>query len=713
MAVNVAKLGGIPLDMSHAIEWPLKSGVAPASLVIDTAIHVVEQLMEMAGEPVTLEIASSVKDGPTMEVEQLYVLEEAAGSTPDRRRVMVVDRRIWLRHTRISRSYNIRRSSGDLTLLGGAIESASLKDLELYAPYSLQEEETKWTAEAILEDVLTKLVEDDYEIRMDVPDVAIEDLELEDPGDSALRLVFAHVPGAGLFVDLTGKLIIFDTRGGDEKDALAGRTIHWPGSGSSDWPVLADRRGIRASKVRVFFGTRVEAKVICTENDTTLATVDEGLHAKNVLSLPDRSLLVSYSLGGEERKRGQMSWVPFGDATTYGALEAWAADGNNAIHPTADDLSQEIFRKHFCSGLSYVRHYYTNPFGATNRIWASRLQAGLGNWRSTWQFEPHWWGRIKVFRTTRLAIINPEFGRSQAPSPVFQNYLIRPTHLGVVKSEQLSGRLQHGSIVEVDLGNDPEVSPFFVMPRDFEAGVFALRPALDPFGEYGQLVPGTLVGGELPSLDPGLWNEAQAAFSTWTKIELQKNHVAHVILTIIPGSPNDERRLYQHEVGPEDLGDMLGREVGEAVAPPVDIRIMPSLITADFGWRDTWDGGPGWNGVKGVLENGNYAGIFGELLNEVHIQDVARAVAAAYYSGLLDRVETQGAEHELDPQAEPAGTLSDVVHKLYPDGKTTTRLIATKIHRPDSLWRWLPADTRRVIMRSLEPGANPGANPST
>lgn len=713
MAGHVATLGGVPLELDQEIGWSFTPGVNPDERHFALHRSRAADLMSRAGQPLTLVIPST-HGGRPLTARRVYVIEEAPGPHPDRVLVRVVDQRYWLRNVAVSRAFNVRRNTGETFSAGRHVLVANLLPREAYATYSLNGEQ-KHTAESMLRsvfDYVTQRIGTDYYLAGVPSDsLPIEDLEIAGSGDVAIQQALDYVPGWTFCPTPGGQLKVYDSRSGGERGVLEGRTIHFPGpGGSADWPIVANRAGARPAQVRVRFVRRLELGCSFAQGTQERASSpfrDRSVVLRNVAPSPDPLLRDVRDSSGRLFTVARGSFVEIGDADTYGLLRAWRDDQANNPWLTEDQggvgpLTQQVICEHRAQGLGYIWEDFVNALVTPNPIWQARFDTINQHWRLTMQIHPEVWGRVGELEGQLLAIQDRATG-ARAPSPVFMDYLARPSRLGEMRgADGVRGLLRHGAHLQAFSFRDDNpipVTPWRVVVLEPDAGVFTLVAQADPTGEADLFVPGSPVNEALPTPNPVEFTQnPEVALFAWDYVELRRTWEFSTIVSVTQMAPNDERRLHEEIVTPSEAGAVLGRDVGPCLAPEAEILVMPSLMHARFRWDDLLS----YLYVEGALFSGDpiprrY------LIHEDHVRAVAVAAAAALYDGLLDRPETSGAEVPLDPLAEPSGAVGSVRHSLTASGGARTILSVPKLGPIDrnAVFRWLPPATRKFVLRTL------------
>lgn len=671
-------LGGVVMGGATLYDWELAEGPAPVEHAFTASIERVEQLDRILGQPTTLEIVGPRK---TLTVEQVYLISVEAGSDPFERRLRVTDRRWTWPKRWVSTTFNLRRATGNKFLAGeGRLENRLLQPEIRYARYTLYPHDSPsepWTAREALRWIVETELGVPLVFRDEPPtQVPIEDLEVEAAGDDAVSRLLTFMPGMALYVDLAGRAVVYDTQKGDEAELLQ-RSQERPHV-SGGQVIVVDRRVLRPAKVVVLFTPEVEMRFEFREGSEGGTSVEEEDTPSlvNVAPLPDAQLEV----GGVLLARS--SWAPLTELFT-----AWGAFGLHNRQITLSDLRQRALGHGWAN---FEQAWGNDPNAPPDSVAAARAGTAARSWRILYRIDRYWTQRLAAIRPYRASIVNPEtgaYGRAEA----YCDWTRRPSHKGLAALKSQPNLNQGWAVrgYNDDLAS-AEPAPALVELVDEQSGVIGVHPLVDPNGLAQAMVWGYPEGGKLPSQHKGAWKRTgERLYANWNYVRLEDDFRMAVLLTVVPGSPNDLRRFHQVEVTPEEISPSPGTSVG----PVVYARVFPGVMTARFGWLD---------GQREAIE----AAVKGAgpypldlLLNPDLVQDVARATAARIYETLRDR-PAGSAELDMDPDIQPRGTVGRVRHVMG-GGATTTQIAFQAVSQPTDVWRWLNASTQRAILKTL------------
>ncbi len=686
MATPRVTLGGITLGGASAYDWEFRSGTRPVERLYTVSQHRAKAFDPIMGQPLQLVIES---DSTQLTVDDVYVIEVLPGSHPFERRLRVVDKRwLWPKQW-VSTSMNRRRTLGSKFLAGGlgnqAIENQILQpDIE-YAPYTLYPPDSldptingvPWTPREALLWVLEEVLGETVIFKNDIPEeVEIENLVLEDNAADALERVLAYIPGMALFVDEVGKIAVYDTRSGDELGVLSSLPAEHTSGGQVE---IVNKSALRPVSVTVLFTPEMEMRFNFSDDTRTR---DEA-RMTNVLPVPDVELEVFDSRTQQQTTLARGSWVDM-----YDAWPAWGAFGHLNREITDDIVRTQLF----AFGWSNFEQLWGNdPLVPPDLVNMLRARSVAEHYRKTYQIDPDYHSRIEAYRLYRVSILNDQTG-AYAPAEIYSDWVRRPTYKGFARAT--SPNQQHGWH---QLGYAADLSPYAPAPgrvlfADEEAGVFRLEPQIDPYGISNTMAWGyPEVSTEFPSQILSDANRTGLSlYANWGYLKLRSEFGIAMICTIVPGSPNDTRRLHAVTVYPTDLDF----DPGESFGPPVVTRVLPGVRTARFAWSDTFR-----DEIYGYMK-GSVDQLPEQLLiNPNEVEEIAKATASRLYDVLRDR--PQGSVSvDMQPKLEPAGTVDGVRHVMS-NGQMLSLVGFQAVSEPLDIFRYLNASTRNVILRTL------------
>lgn len=684
----IVKLGAQVLGGDSTYAWELAYGAAPSEQTF--YMSAARALALTVGQPVTLEIDRGGLQAP-LKVEKLYVLEIGAGPSPNQRAVRVADCRwLWPREW-VSAQFNVPRASGDSSLqteAGQPIELAQLPVTMRFAKWSLDPPgnsgSMKWTARRVMEYVFGELRQE-FRVVGDLPDTEIFALPIEGNGAVAVEQALAVLPGCDVYIDLDGVAVVQDattplapggtrTAGTPIHPAFARKHVDLGGD-----ITVTDRRYLRPTRIAVLFTPEVEVRFDSVAeadgNDQVRDTDTPTLI--NVCPSPDLTL----SVAGENVARG--TYLPLRDLmTAWGAVFGRGAD--KALSMTA--LAQKGTSAALLEEL-YVRASSAGLYSVVN---GARVSAAINSWRRLYQIAPAYMQRLSSIRANRVAIVNRSTGL-RARSEVYCDFIRRPNEKNPEAKGEIEG-FQFGWYARgyASLLADCKAAPATVEILSDTAGIIRLDPRDDPRGKTSATLLGYPLDAEIPTNtgDAESNRTGKAALSLWSRCQLTTDFQVATVLTCIPASPNNITRLHKVDVYASEVG-------AEGSGPPMTVRVLPGLITARFAWSDDQA-----VAIKDSILNG---GVRPDnlLVNRNDLRGVAVAIAKAIHASLADTPDTRSGPVSVDmnPDLKPIGALGRVRHGLN-DGRTTTLAMATGVRNPPNWWRYVDAETRRVVLRS-------------
>lgn len=735
-AVNFtsATLGGQALLAEQPLGWQLTQGTAPYQRVFllerIAGLNLLKRFGGVgtgAGAPSEVDLVLKLDDGTAITVSGLTILQQYPADKPWLIGLLVSDRRWKWNRKHVLQRHNVRRRSGDFHLVDAAVRVAADPQPDVrYAKYSLFNETSAWTPKQVVESVLGQVTDGQYtsaDLKLeDLSSLAVEGLELDDPGDTAIDRALALFPGLQVYLDYSGVARLTYDKGMGEGDIVLGSGPPVVGP-----PLVApvDMAGVRPASITVLFTPEYEVRFDFHEPASTATgshpepDLITGNTLDNVLRSPDRRLALK--LGGTTQTVVQNTWVPIDDTLT----SAWNTDSAaSVLGIPLDPLDLATYRK-LCLNGGY--NIYPKALGSdlVDPIWARRLATLRANYRRTFRINRRWMDRLRSFRAYRVAIVDTVNG-TRAPADVFCDTTIVPTACALAKTAGGALAMQLGYSTKgwaAAIDTDDTISPAptaRVAVEDEEAGVFRVDFARDVMLEYYEIWPGkvTAITGEPLSsttLDPRLTDRGLGLLKD---LQFTSTFDLAVILTVVPASPNSTAQLYSITVTPEQaravLPPALRQLVGECRGPAMTTRIGPGVATARFAWQDAaaqdfqnailgtvTQAPPGFVQPKGVA--GALAVSEQRLVDPDWLKSLARSIAAAYYLLMADHLE--GSHTVKLFGAAPKGRIQTVSHELDPSGRALTTLHLPANLRTGSVdpMALLPESIRRKLLGLVQP----------
>lgn len=687
-----ATINGFPCIDSGPVRWPLRPGVDPVTAQFDMTPKDADAVL--AQSRVVLTFGGERQQ---VTVDNLFVLSEVSSGNPAIRTVMLTDQRWFWRYPHIRRGYNIRRHIGVKRLTDPVtLEIQPVDDDVTFAPWSLftpEDGDRKWVASEVLSDVLTSVIPDGFVIPGSgiFDEIPIEDLELDDSGDAAIKRVLDYLVGAEIAVGLDGQAQLYSRLSGGE-GALASRIPDEIEDGGH--LAFVSRRYVRPKSIRVLFTREHEIRFDFAEGESKTST-DPDPHPisertiDNVLPVSDFELTLS---SGKTVAQG--TWITFVEA-----LNAWADV------PILGDLDFDKIQKAmvpFIDLWSGVRLAGMLEPPDEFIEWAGRVSAIQKHYRQTFQIRRKWMDRIRALRPYRVALLNAERG-TRGPAVAYTDfaYLYSGRSLW---AEERSG-VKHNYVTNIrryplsgNITSADAPAPASVSILDADEGVLRLDFLGDAYGVYSQSFPSMieLEGGSVnaagyPDETPNsrlrrARSGESIAFNAISqggrRPKLTSSHKAAVILTAIAGAPNTNDQLFAIEVTPSDVKSILPpgiqSGIGDSLGPVMEIRIKPGIETARVAWLDSRseDIERAFGVRPGAVPDLsdliiNLDGVSGEDIGGASLNAIAKAAAARVYGSMADRLEG-GATFDLDPTISVDGWIQEVAHELTVNGETFT-----------------------------------------
>ena len=187
-----------------------------------------------------------------------------------------------------------------------------------------------------------------------------------------------------------------------------------------------------------------------------------------------------------------------------------------------------------------------------------------------------------------------------------------------------------------------------------------------------------------------------------------------VILTCLPGAPNNEAALFRIKLKPDDVADILpSGAVGKVAGgrgPVMEIYIGASVQTARVAWKDDRKAD-----IVAIFGVGNKAGedvstrVQDLVVNLIEtgrggasLRAIARAAAARLWATFIGRYEGEVAV-DMNGGLRPAGWISEVTHVLTPEGKQFSRLKLPERIQPLDIFTFMDSSTRATILKLASP----------
>lgn len=688
-----ATFGPARLDNRTGITWSLGGGVEPMSTTLSMDRAEAAKLRENIG-PHTLVFGDA-------RVQDLYAVGEAGADGVFSGSIVVMDRRVFWRRKWVSRSYNIRRRSGTKRRLDDdgdlAAEVAPVVDDVTYAIWSLKDEkETPWTAADVVRDILDTLEPNNWTGNLDsFPQKSVDNVEFDDDGGSALARALALLPGADVYLDLSGRVHIKNSL-----DVVVGEQLFLDRTSGAPYidgsmPELVHQSHLRPTECHVLFN--VEQEIRFDYQSLGTRTDADERYMENVLPVPDATITIN----GKKHVRG--TWVTM---SSYIAAV-------NQIGGASRTLDDALIRRFWHS--STVDSLFTGlGLKVADADWAARLGAIRTHYRQTFRLSPRWMSRIYSMRAHRVSNFDEETG-TFGPTLSYQGYSVVYSDKGH-GSRASDGRYAQnipntgpGGVGPTQSLKEATVAPAVVSVVDEHLGIVRIDFRTDYAGQYQEVIHSRLSG--IPNSHPRAGGGAAVTMDgsrrggSGSIISIDENHRVSFVLSCAPASPNNNGRYFREIVQFKEAKKRVPNQAGldKATGPVWELRVGPQLATARFGWH---------HGRRKEIERSFGVGIstkdipdrgkmFDLLTDQREIMDMADVVASSLYVSLADHWEGSKTVH-FKPSLLPVGNVQRVAHSLNNGVMSTTLSAPQKIREPDPMAR-LPASARRLFLREVQP----------
>jgi hypothetical protein len=727
-----ATINEFPILASSEVSWTLKQGIRPNVQGFDMVPAHAASLEAIRG-PVTLTLGED-------KYQFLYVVNVEAGQNPNIRRVVLADRRIWWSYPFVRRVYNLRRNVGAKRIKDPASppENLSVIPAVWYARWSLKNQApgaapagAVWTPIESLRDIIARASSAEKQAFGTAPGVSIapevgqkldalpiEDLLILENGDNALYRLFKYLPGVDVHIDPAGSARFESKASGKEANEVkkGGPTLTIDG----DYKLVSNRR-IRPRKVEVFFTPEAEVRFDAVTEGQSVEVDDR--FCENVLPIPDFSLEVN----GQTLCQG--TWITFDQAFT-----AWGTPPGFTTPLTHDRVQKAMVPfMDLWAGLEIS--------GAMdpNADWAARIAAIQQHYRRTYRISRQWMDRIWKLKAFRIATVDQATG-TRAPAIVYSDYAIIPGQRALF-NEAKSGRTPKDQSFAINVKGYPlsgeldsrsKAAPAQVVIADHDQGVIHFEYLIDPVRLFEAVLPSMVTmsaaedqvdtlgrpkfagpTADITNRGRPICYDSVVSNNRNSIPKMTRNHHAAVILTAIPGGPNDERALYKVTVEPKDVSSLLPTAaqagLNQAEGPVMQVYVGPAIETARVPWLDKRSRDiERLFGVGGdekppditdiVLNEGPKGGV-----GAASLQAIARASAARLYASMADRWQGE-ASVTMNKDLRPVGYLEEVEHTLESDGVARSRLKLPQKIEPFDLFTFLDSSQRMITMKLAEPG---------
>lgn len=720
-------LGGKPLIAHGPVVWTLKEGSRP---VIQSFDMIPSDAAALTGNSAPISLVITPDQGSTIKVDNLWVISIQPGDNKFLSRVQVADRRWMWSYSHVLRRYNMRRNVGTKRLVANdqvpAVNDIAAKIA--YWEWSLNKL-VPWVPKDMLLDVLGAAtfadkektgsvlsVKVDGSIGSQIRTLPIEELTIDDAGDSAVDRALAYLPEAMLYIDYDGSAVVESRASGKERGVISSLLPEVDGEGHVD---LVKNNLIRPKEVHVYFTREIELRFNFIENTLAQgATVtDSPADARvmdNVLPSPDYQTTIS----GQTIPQG--TWINFDQA-----FNAWGDLPGVSRGGAGIQLDHDILQKAFIPGVDlWAMLRASGNFPDANgeiKPWAFRYNACMDHYRTTFRLSPRFMDRILSLRAYRLTTIDPQGGQ-RGPASAYGDFAVMYTQQTLLKStaQGVSPTWADNYTAYPASGNLDStalVSPCLVSIMDHDQGIVHLQYKPNPIYGMGEtILPSQIQQDSLPTADISNRNKPIAFNSVLSGMKpprLSPAYKCAIVLSAVPGAPNTIQQLHKIVVRPGEISSMIPSSqqigLGEASGPPMEIRIGANVEVARVAWNDDpakvieiekcfglTEGEPN---LQGLVINEDAQS---NLVNGASLNAIAKAAAARLYASLADRFEGQMAGY-INGQARPSGWATEIRHEVRPDGMAITSVMLPPSVPQMNLLSFLDSNSRQAILKTVQP----------
>jgi hypothetical protein len=712
-------IGGKVVLADAPVSYRRLPGTMPGTMSFRLRALDADELIEAAGVEVPISLRIEYPQAGVDEIRPLYVIAQAPTEAPQVGSIVVADRRWWWGYRQVMRRFNMRRRVGfeRVTTVNAqgnyAVEPVS--PTFAFRAWSLDGGQP-WTVRRMLEVVIGEV--DPAAVLVfdpsvdEVPEPALDDVEIHGDGGSAIAQLLAYMPELEITVDADGRIIVYSRAAGldvDEQTAAAlGPTV----SGSQHLYVQ-DLRCVAPAYYDILFPLAVEVRFDSLEprGQSVVADPDELQRTiRNVIGVPDFEVEV------DGNREVQGTWVDF---------EAYleALDPPPGLGGVKLDL--EFMRVAAVPGVGLWEAL--GEFGdyAPDVDWQGRIDALVSSYRRDFRLPRGWIDAILEVSANRVATVNQATGQ-RGESLAFADHAIIAARKSMIRDSSQSGGpgIRFATNVQgwtETITRRTKAAPARVSVRDPDLGIVNVDYRTDPWGLGQVILPGLVEAESIPVQERADGASESLTFNSLTGQatslpRLAEQYRIAVILTLRPAAPNSIEQYYRVRVTPDQVSDVLhpraltvaqeARGPGKSVVVrQEDARVRWEDSQADLIER-TIIGPPLTDGEREqlgalVVNDSRASGALGASRG-ASLQTIARAIAArgwASYALHLAGSSTGGAARFGDVPLR--GFAQSVETTLASDGSLlTSAAFAERL--PEFDWTTLlDAASRAILFRQI------------
>lgn len=675
--------------------------------------------------------------GVELTIKKVAVMHEVASSAPNLRSFVLADRRWRWQYTLISRDYNVPKKTGDRTaLVNVPYEGFVTVDEYDYKIYSLKDGNTVWEAKGVIEDVLQQLKDDgdgfDFVIdQMPVRDKSGEDREfslqnvvLRDQGDVALSRVLSYIPGASVWVDAEGTVRVINGADIDQARRYFERLPNatWDGQRV----VEIDRKGIRPRNIIVHYQREVEVLFNYGDNfsNTTISDLNPAApYLENVIqTVDDKTTVTEYD--PIAKRQVTKTNLPPG---TWVNFKSWLSAMNDRLPPNSDPWTFKTLSLHWLQDdLDGVLGAGGKDLDTEANI-SMRIQAIKQHFRQSFRINRRFMESVRDIKNVSAMLLDPYTG-ARGPSRVWSQAAVVPSSKGKMtmnRDSTKAGVYRNVDYFSPTLGEyngrtiEAPHGPTKVNMVDRDLGIFRLDWIVSPYGTDSSFLPGLVVNEDgnyrVPQRD--LAKQDTVAMGAGIKIESGTNGIflsdrlsSRVMLTIVPGSPNNKNVFHKETVSASDVESFTEGDwkIDGGGGPDLEVFVAPTEATARFAWQNDHTAQGTVGRLLGLYDDDSIeSGVEGEELpgyvlvnKERELHAHAQSVAAEMFINFADTFQGKAATILPKNGVRIAGNMSGVTVQVAaaPSGKVSAMHEFPGTHKPISRLALMNEGARQVVL---------------
>lgn len=727
---------GVALAASGTLSWRFTTGTRPhiATLTVHRSSWD-NKLKAKVGREGTLLITDA--RGATISIERLTLLHEVPSSAPNLRSFIVADRRWRWQYTLISRDYNVPKKTGDRTAqINVPFEGFVTTDEYDYKGFSLQGGERVWTARAALEDVIEQLRRegDNFPFSVDSfpinessggkREFTLQNVVLRDPGDVALSRLLAYIPGATVWVDAAGFVRVIN---GADLSAAERYFQNLPGATwDGERAITVKRKAIRPKRIIVHYQREVEVLFEYGDNfgSTTIATQNPVRpFIENVIqTVDDKTTVTEYDPIAD--KLIVKANLPPG---TWVNFKSWLEAMDAIRPPDSDPWTFDTIKLHWVAGdLDGVLGAGGLDYDDTANV-SMRVQAIKQHFRQSFRINRKLMDRTRDLKNVSAMLLDPYTG-TRAPSRVWGQATVVPSSKGRMSNRNDASKDFVYRVVDYFAPTQGAFSgrtieaphgPTKVNILDRDLGIFRLDWIVSPYGTDEKFIPCLMENesGSFSAPRRDLSKQDDEPMGSGIKIERGSNSIFlsdrlsyRVLMTLIPGAPNNKRAFHREVVTAADVDSFTegdwGISAGEG--PDLEVFVAPTEATARFAWKDDSQASQTIGTLLGIDEDDPIeSGIEGTELpgyvlsnQERELYSHSRAMAAELYVNFADSIQGRVATVLPESGVGIAGNMSGVTIQVaaHPSGKVSTMHEFPGTQKPISRLALMNEGARQVVL---------------